>query len=264
MRSPIKASAAIAISITLAITLGACSLLPFLAPAPTPTPTGESVSAACEALESDVAEVKSEMQQAAEVLNTNTAAAAELLSVSAFRLNFMAEEELQNEEVIEVTTGVSESITALSDLLKEAAADPDNADVEAIDAAGDDVNAAFDALAEVCPFGESVTDACTTLLPEVTAVNAEMSVANDLLSTDPTTGAGMLAEAAARFEKAAEAIENEEVSELATATSDSLNVLSGLINVLAEDPAHPDEDALGAGGADFSAAFSELRTICDW
>lgn len=233
-------------------------------PNPTPTPTGESVAAACEKLEGELQHVKDEMQQAAEILNTETAAAAELLFVSAFRLNFMAEDEIQNEEVIAATLAVSDSITVLSDLLREAAPDPLNADSDAIDAAGVEVNAAFDAFTEVCPTGKSVTVACNALLPEVTAVSAEMSVANDLLSTDPTTGAGMLAEAAARFEKAAEAVEDEQVGELATATSDNLNVLSGLINVLAEDPDHPDDEALNAAGADFSAAFSELRTLCDW
>jgi hypothetical protein len=265
VRSLIKVSAAIAISIALATALGACSLLPILAPAPTPTPTGESISAACDALESEVEEVKSEMLQAAEVLNTKTGAAAEILSLAAFRLNFMAEEEIQNEEVVDLTTKVSESITVLSDLLTEAAADPANADVEAIDAAGDDVNAAFDAFEKVCPGpAESVSAACDTLATTATSVNAELSVASDLISTDPTTGAGMVAEAAGRLEEAAAAVDNEKISELATATSDSLTLFSGLINALAADPDHPDEAALSAGSNDLNAAFGELASTCEW
>ncbi len=266
MRSPLKASVTIAISIALATILGGCSLLPLLAaaPTPTPTPTGQSVGAACEELDSELEHVKTEMQQAAELLNTETAAAADLLFVSAFRLKFMADEEIENEEVIEVTLAASESITVLSDLLKEAAADPTNADTEAIDAAGDHVNAAFDALDEVCPTGESASAACDALEGEATAVNAEMSVASDLLSTDPTGAAKKLAAAAVRFDEAAAAVENENVSELATDTSDSLNAFSELINVLAADPDNPDEDALTAGSTDLNAAFNDLVTLCDW
>jgi len=256
----------IAIGIALATALGACSLLPLLAhaPTPTPTPTGQSVGAACEELDSELEHVKTEMQQAAELLNTETAAAADLLFVSAFRLKFMADEEIENEEVIEVTLAVSESITVLSDLLKEAAPDPLNADSAAIDAAGVDVNAAFDAFEEVCPTGATVSDACDALQGEATAVNAELSVASDLLSTDPTGGAKKLAAAAVRFEEAAAAVENEKVSELASDTSDSLNAFSELINVLAADPDNPDEDALTAGSTDLNAAFNELVTLCDW
>ena len=264
MRSPITASAAVAISIALAMALGACALLPSRGPAPTPTPTGESVSAACEALESEVDEVKSEMQQAAEILNTKTDAAAQLLSVAAFRLNYMAEEEIHNDEVVEVTTAVSESISALSELLTEAADDPANADAEAIDAAGDDVNAAFDAFAQVCPSDDSDGDACDELKGEAAAVSSELSEASELLSADETAAAAKLAAAAARFEEAAAAVEDAEVSELATDLSASLNRFSGLINALAADPDHPDQAALSAGSDELNAAFTALAQGCAW
>ena len=261
VRSPIKAFAAIAIGIALATALGGCALLPFLAPAP--TPTGESVSAACDALESEVEEVKSEMQQAAEILNTKTGAAAELLSVAAFRLNFMAEEEIQNEEVIEVTTGVSESITALSDLLKEAAADPDNADADAIDTAGDDVNAAFDAFEEVRPTPvEPVSAECDPLLAELGAVSAEMHEADQLLATDTTGAAEILTGAAVRLEEATAAVEDEKLSEVATTASESVTLLSDLITQAAADPDNADTAALDAAGNDVNEALLALVTFC--
>lgn len=262
MRSPITASAAIATSIALVALLSACSLLP-LAPAPTPTPTGESVSAACELLESEVDEVKSEMQQAAAILNVKTGAAAEILSISAFRLNFMAEEEIENEEVIEVTTAVSESITALSDLLKEAAADPDNADGEAIDAAGEDVNAAFDAFEEVCPpTVEPVSAECDPLLVELGAVSAEMHEADLLLATDATGAAEILAGAAVQLEEATAAVDDENLSEVATRASDSVSLLSDLITQLAADPDNADSAALDAAGNDVNEALLALVRYC--
>ena len=265
MRPAFKTFAAILISIALAAALSACSAPSSQTPAPTSTSAGQSISAACEALEGELEEVRKEMQQAAEVLNTNTAAAAELLGVSAFRLSYMAEEELENAEVILVATEVSESLTVLSELLRTAAADPANADTAAIDAAGNDVNAAFAAFAEVCPpSGDSVGASCDALEGTAAGVNAQLSVASELLSSDPTTGAGMLAEAATSFETAASAVENEEVGALAAATSDRLNEFSELINALAADPTNPDEAALAAGSADLNAAFSELASFCDW
>jgi hypothetical protein len=266
MRSVITTSAAIAISIVLAAALSACAPPPPSASsAPTSTPSWQTVSAACEALEGELEEIKKEMSQAAEVLNTNTAAAAELLGVSAFRLSYMAEEELENEEVIQVATKVSESLTALSELLRTAAPDTANADSAAINAAGDDVNAAFAAFNEVCPTsGDSVGASCDALEGTAAGVNAQLSVASELLSSDPTTGAGMLAEAATGFETAASAVENEEVGALAAAMSDRLNEFSELINALAADPANPDEEVLAAGSAALNAAFSELASFCDW
>jgi hypothetical protein len=255
------------ISIALAAALSACSVQSSQTPTPSSTSTsaGQSISAACEALEPELAEVRKEMQQAQEVLNTNTVAAAELLGVSAFRLSYMAEEELENIEVIRVATGVSDRLTALSDLLRAAAADSANADTGAIDAAGGDVNAAFDAFTEVCPpSGDSVGASCDALEGEAAGVSAQLAMASELLSTDPTTGAGMLAEAATRFEKVASAVENEEVGQLAAETSDRLNLFSELINALAADPTHPDDAALTAGSADLNAAFNELASFCDW
>ena len=94
------------------------------------------------------------------------------------------------------------------------------------------------------PTGESASAACDALEDEAAALSGELSEASELLSADETGAAEMLAAAAVRFEKAAASVENEEVKELAKDTSDSLTLFSGLINVLAADPANPDEDAL--------------------
>ncbi|MEP6479754.1 MAG: hypothetical protein ABJB03_10205 [Rhodoglobus sp.] len=261
MRSPIKAAVTIAISIALAFTLGACSPLP--SAGPTPSPTQVSVSAACDAIAADVKAVRDELNQAAEVLNANTTAAAEILKTAAFRLGYTAET-LGNEKVSKLATEASDRLTQLSDAVTVLAGDHTDADVTAFDAAGNDVNAAINALAEVCPTPQSVSDACGVLQGEAAAVSGELSAASTLLSTDPTTGAGMLEEAAARFEKAAAAVENEQIRALAASMRDSLNQFSGLINTLAADPTHPDEDALTAGSNNLNAVFNALATVCAW
>lgn len=265
MRFSIKASATIALTIALATVLGACSLLPNGGQAPTPTPTGESVTAACAKLDSEMVDVQDKMQQAAVVLNTKTADAAELLSGAASHLEHSAEDGVQNKKVVKVAIAVSESITALSDLLTKAAPDPLNADAAAINTAGDDVNTAFEAFTAVCP--ETVKPAnaaCDALKDEATAINAELSEASDLLTSDPTAGAAKLAAAAARFDQAAAAIDDVKVGVLATATSDSLNNFSALINTLAADPTNADTAALTAGGADLNSKFSMLASYCAW
>ena len=258
MRSALHTSAILAISIALATALGGCALLPFLAPAPTTV----SVSAACDALEVDARASSDAMVEASALLPTDATGSAEMLAAAAVRFEDAAAA-VENEKVSELAADTSDSINALSELVTAFAADPSN-DPDALMAAATDSNTAFVALAALCDWSESVRASCDALQFEATAVNAEMSVASDLLSTDPATGAGMLAEAAARFEKAAAAVENEEVSELATDTSDSLNLFSELINELAADPDNPDNEALSAGSHDLNAAFNELATTCDW
>ena len=260
MRAPIKAFATIAIGVALATALGGCALLPLLAPAPTPTPV--SVSAACDTLEGDARASSDAMVEASALLPTDPTGSAEMLSAAAVRFEEAATA-VENEKVGKLAADTSDTINQLSELVTAFAADPSN-DPDALMAAATDSNTAFVALAAVCHWSESVRASCDALLVEVTAVTAELSVASDLLSTDPTTGAGMLAEAAARFETAAAAVENEEVSALATATSDSLNLFSGLINTLAADPDNPDEEALSAGSNDLNTAFNELGQACDW
>ena len=262
MRSPITASAAIAISVALAITLGGCALLPFLTPSPTPTPV--PVSAACDALEDEARASSEAIVEGSRLLPTDRTASAETLAAAAVRLE-EAVAAVENEEVSELATAASDGVNHLSELVTAFAADPTDTDPDdALPAAATESNTAFVALAEFCSWSEPTSASCDELLVDATAVNAEMSVASDLLSTDPTMGAGMLAEAAERFEKAAAAVEKEEVSELATETSDRLNLFSGLINALAADPDNPDEEALTAGSNDLNAAFNELATLCDW
>ena len=264
MRSPLRVLPILALTVAVATVLGGCSLLPQLQPKPTPTPTIASVSAACDALEDEARASSTAMVEGSGLLPTDRAGSAEILAAAAARFE-KAAAAVENEKVSKLATDTSESINHLSELVTAFAADPTDTDPDdALPAAATESNTTFSALAEFCSWSEPVKASCDTLLVEATAVNAEMSVASDLLSTDPTTGAGMLAEAAARFDEAAAAVENEDVSALAAETSDKLNVFSGLINVLAADPAHPDNEALSAGSDDLNAAFNELATFCDW
>jgi hypothetical protein len=266
VRSPIRAFASIAISVVLATTLGACSLLASTAPAATParTSTGNSVSAACDALESEATAASAGTREGSKLFYSRTTGAADVLAETSARWE-KAAAAVENEKISELAADAGYSITRLSEVITKLEAGSSNFEVvDALTTVSINANAAFDALTTACDWSQSVAAACDGLQGEAVTVSAELSVASGLLSTDPTTGAGMLAEAAARFEKAATSVENEDVSELAEGASGSLNRFSDLINVLAADPDDPDEDALAAGSDELNAAFNELATTCDW
>lgn len=263
MPSRLRSSASLAITIVLAAALGACSLLPDTEPSPSTTPSSVSVDAACDALEDEAIASSDEMLEGSMLFSTDATGGAEKLENAADRLE-KAAATVENDKVGELAREAGDTVGLLSDLVTAYAADPTDGNAEPLSAASADADASFGALAEVCDWTPSVSASCDALEGDAVAVNAELSAASDLLSTDPSLGASTLAEAAARFESAAGAVANDEVSELAVATSDRLNAFSELINALAADPANPDEEALTAGSDDLNEAFNELASFCAW
>ena len=268
MRSPLQASAALAITLALATVLGGCALLPQSrpTPSPTPTPTVSAIDAACDDLEKETTSLGTDLIEANELLATDLAGGAAMIEDIAATFDIAADK-VEEEELAELAIEASDEINLFSELINAAVADPTTADVEAITTTGTDIQNTFAAIGDLCDpttSDDSASAACDEIEDEATAVNAELSDASDLLSTDATGAAEKVAAAAVRFEEATAAVDDEKVADLAGETSDRLNEFSELINTLAADPANPDEVALSAGSTDLNAAFGELATFCDW
>jgi len=248
-------------SLALATALGACSLLPSFAPAP--SPTAVSISAACDELEDEARAAATGSREGAELFATDGSAGAEVLTAAATRFE-TATAAVYNEKVSGLALDASETMSELSELVAAFVDDPTSVADGALETASVNANAAYDALANVCDWSQSAGAACDGLEGDAIELSEALSEASEVLSGDETGAAAILAAAAVPFAEAAAAVENEEVRELAIELSDNINVFSGLINALAADPAHPDENALTAGSSDLNAAFSELATLCDW
>lgn len=151
MRSLIHTSATVTLALALAAGLAGCTAQPSAPASPSPEPTvaSQSVTAACNNLEKEVSSLTTDLTEASALLSSDLTAGAALVAEIAASFE-AAVDAVENEEVYDVAKNASAEINAFSELLDATAADPANADIDAISASGDTIQAAFIAIGEVC------------------------------------------------------------------------------------------------------------------
>ena len=118
-------------------------------PAETPAAEGQSTADACSVLRDGLVDVSTALSDSAAGFTTDPAASAQLVHDAAAEFEGVVAD-ITNEDVKGAATTASTDITTLSEQFDLLASDPDNADADAITAAGQDAKTSIEALQTVC------------------------------------------------------------------------------------------------------------------
>ena len=138
MRSPRTISTAIALTVAVATLLGGCALFP-----------QQTTVVACLQLKDALEAVSTDMSAASADLVSDPETAADKIAVVASDFE-SATAAISNAEVHDAAVKTSDALNEFSELINDYAADPENADAEALSASGEEVSTQMFALAEVC------------------------------------------------------------------------------------------------------------------
>lgn len=154
MRSSLLAPALLAATIALATVLGGCAATtadtkPSHSSTPKASTATQSVKEACGELEVSATTAVTALGDASTALASDPTGAAATFAAAAAAFDDDTSN-IENDDVREAAEPASGSITHLSDLFTEIAADPANADMDTFNAAVSDFQDAFSAIGDVC------------------------------------------------------------------------------------------------------------------